>query len=124
MPEVSLGLDQRVAIPDDSYLIPYFNDLYDYFESGPPVYFVTRELNVTQRGHQQELCARFTTCEQESLTNILESERKRPNISYIAASTASWIDDYFRWLDPASEECCVEKGQTCFAERDPAGKIT
>ncbi|PQE21447.1 patched sphingolipid transporter protein [Rutstroemia sp. NJR-2017a BBW] len=36
MPEVALGLDQRVAIPDGSYLIPYFNDLYDYFDSGPP----------------------------------------------------------------------------------------
>jgi Niemann-Pick C1 protein len=124
MPEVSLGLDQRVAIPDDSYLIPYFNDLYDYFESGPPVYFITRELNVTQRVHQQELCARFTTCEQESLTNILESERKRPDISYIAASTASWIDDYFRWLDPASGECCLDGRKTCFEDRDPAWNIT
>ncbi|KUJ12254.1 multidrug efflux transporter AcrB transmembrane domain-containing protein [Mollisia scopiformis] len=124
MPEVSLGLDQRVAIPDDSYLIPYFNDLYDYFESGPPVYFVTRELNVTQRVHQQELCARFTTCEQESLTNILESERKRPDVSFIAASTASWIDDYFRWLDPASESCCLDGRKTCFADRDPAWNIT
>ncbi|KAF8862201.1 multidrug efflux transporter AcrB transmembrane domain-containing protein [Acephala macrosclerotiorum] len=128
IPEVSLGLDQRVAIPDDSYLIQYFDDLYDYFESGPPVYFVTRELNFTERVHQQEICARFTTCEQESLTNILEQERKRPNISYIAASTASWIDDYFRWLDPLSEDCCVEgvgrNKHTCFEGRDPPWNIT
>ncbi|KAF4635304.1 hypothetical protein G7Y89_g2792 [Cudoniella acicularis] len=124
IPEVALGLDQRVAIPDGSYLIPYFNDLYDYFESGPPVYFVTRELNVTERVHQQQLCSRFTTCEQESLTNVLEQERKRPNISYVASTAASWIDDYFRWLDPQAESCCVEKGKTCFAERDPAWNIT
>jgi Niemann-Pick C1 protein len=124
IPEVSLGLDQRVAIPDESYLIPYFNDLYDYFESGPPVYFVTRELNVTERVHQQQLCARFTSCQQNSLTNILEQERKRPNISYIASSTANWIDDYFRWLDPDLEDCCVEKGNTCFAGRDPPWNIT
>jgi Niemann-Pick C1 protein len=124
IPEVSLGLDQRVAIPDESYLIPYFNDLYDYFESGPPVYFVTRELNVTERVHQQQLCARFTSCHQNSLTNILEQERKRPNISYIASSTANWIDDYFRWLDPDLEDCCVEKGNTCFAGRDPPWNIT
>jgi len=122
MPEVTLGLDQRVAIPDDSYLIPYFNDLYTYFDSGPPVYFVTRELNVTQRKHQQEICSRFTTCEQESLTNILEQERKRPGVSYIASSAASWIDDYFRWLD--LEDCCIEDGKACFAGRENAWNIT
>ncbi|KAG9245386.1 patched sphingolipid transporter-like protein [Calycina marina] len=124
MPEVTLGLDQRVAIPDDSYLIPYFNDLYDYFESGPPVYFVTRELNVTERKHQQQLCSRFTTCEQESLTNVLEQERKRSNTSFIASTPANWIDDYFRWLDPDLEECCIEDGKTCFKDRKPAWNIT
>ena len=124
MPEVQLGLDQRVAIPDDSYLIPYFNDLYDYFDSGPPVYFVTHELNVTERVHQQQLCARFTTCEQESLTNVLEMERKRPDLSYIASTPANWLDDFFRWLDPELEECCVENGNVCFEDRDPAWNIT
>jgi Niemann-Pick C1 protein len=124
IPEVSLGLDQRVAIPDDSYLIPYFNDLYDYFDSGPPVYFVTHELNVTERVHQQQLCARFTTCEQDSLANILEMERKRPNISYIAATPANWIDDYFRWLSPELDKCCVENEKTCFEGRNPPWNIT
>jgi Niemann-Pick C1 protein len=133
MPEVALGLDQRVAIPDGSYLIPYFNDLYSYFESGPPVYFVTRDVNATERAHQRQLCARFTTCEQESLTNILEQERKRPDTSYIASTAASWVDDYLRWLDPDLEQCCVEKEKndrgrveerTCFANRVPAWNIT
>jgi Niemann-Pick C1 protein len=123
IPEVSLGLDQRVAIPDDSYLIPYFNDLYDYFESGPPVYFVTRELNVTERKHQVQLCSRFTACEQQSVTNVLEQERKRPDISYIANSAASWIDDYFRWLDP-DLPCCIEDGEACFSNRVPEWNIT
>jgi len=123
IPEVKLGLDQRVAIPDDSYLIQYFNDLYDYFDAGPPVYFVTRELNATQRAHQQQICSRFTTCESQSLTNVLEQERKRANISYIAAPAASWIDDYFRWLNP-EQECCMNGRVPCFEDRDPAWNIT
>lgn len=117
IPEIELGLDQRVAIPDDSYLIPYFNDLYDYFDAGPPVYFVTREFNVTQREHQMEVCARYNTCQQMSLTNILEQERKRSNVSYIASPTASWIDDFFQWINPANEDCCVENRKPCFAGR-------
>ncbi|POS86734.1 hypothetical protein EPUL_001735 [Erysiphe pulchra] len=124
IPEVSLGLDQRDALPSDSYLVPYFSDIYKYFDSGPPVYFVTRKLDVTKRLHQQQLCSRFTTCEQQSLTNILEQERKRSDISYIASTTASWIDDYFRWLDPNLESCCVESGKTCFKNRQPPWNIT
>lgn len=128
IPEVKLGLDQRVAIPDDSYLIPYFNDLYDYLDIGPPVYFVTRELNATQRETQQKICARFTSCEQTSLPNILEQERKRTDVSYIISPAASWIDDYFLWLSPDLDSCCVEgKGKsrkTCFADRKPAWNVT
>lgn len=125
IPEVKLGLDQRVAIPDGSYLIPYFNDLYDYMETGPPVFFVTREFNATQRKYQREVCSRFTTCEQMSLTNILEGERKRPDVSYISSPAASWIDDLFLWLNPdLGENCCVEDGEACFANREPPWDIT
>ncbi|KAH8170849.1 patched family protein [Sarocladium implicatum] len=124
LPTIQLGLDQRVAIPDGSYLIPYFDDLYDYLEIGPPVYFVTRNTDVSQRREQQELCARFTTCDDLSLANTLELERQRPDVSYIASPTASWIDDFFLWLNPIYEECCVENGETCFADRQPAWNTT
>lgn len=124
IPEVKLGLDQRVAIPDDSYLIPYFNDLYDYFNAGPPVYFITKEVDATKRKFQRQICARFTTCQSLSLTNILEQERKRTEVSYISSPAASWIDDFFLWLNPQFEECCVEKGSSCFQDRDPAWNIT
>lgn len=124
LPEVELGLDQSYAIPSDSYLIDYFSDLYAYFGAGPPVYFVTRQVNATARLQQQDLCARFTTCNQYSLTNILESERKRPEISFIADSTASWVDDFFSWLNPDLEACCVDGSHACFAGRDPPWNST
>lgn len=125
LPEVALGLDQRIAFPRGSYLIPYFNDLDAYFNTGPPVYFVVHDLDVTEREHQRELCGRYSTCDSYSLTNVLEQESKRPNISYITGSTASWLDDYFTWLNPSNENCCVdEKGQTCFQNRDPPWNIT
>ena len=124
LPGIQLGLDQRVAIPDGSYLIPYFNDLYDYLETGPPVYFVTRGVDVSKRQEQQEVCSRFTSCQPLSLTNTLELERQRPEVSYISSPTASWIDDFFMWLNPIYEQCCVENGSTCFAGRDPPWNTT
>ncbi|KAL4921504.1 patched family-domain-containing protein [Aspergillus aurantiobrunneus] len=123
IPEVALGLDQRIALPSDSYLIQYFNDLSEYFGSGPPVYFVTRNVNVTERQHQQQLCGRFTTCEEYSLPFVLEQESKRPNVSYISGSTASWVDDFFYWLNP-QQDCCYEHGDLCFEDRSPGWNIT
>ncbi|KAK7414623.1 niemann-Pick type C-related protein 1 [Neonectria punicea] len=124
LPQIQLGLDQRVAIPDGSYLIPYFNDLYDYLEIGPPVYFVDRGADISKREQQQAACSRFTTCQPLSLTNSLELERQRPESSFISSPTASWIDDFFLWLNPINDQCCVEHGSACFADRDPAWNTT
>lgn len=123
LPDVPLGLDQRIAIPGDSYLINYFNDLYDYFGAGPPLYFVTRNLNVTAREPQQDLCAKFGSCKGFSLANVLEGERKRPELSYVSDATASWIDDFFLWLNPELN-CCLDGTTPCFADRDPAWNRT
>lgn len=123
IPEVALGLDQRIALPSDSYLISYFNDLNAYFGTGPPVYFVTRNVNATERKHQQQLCGRFTTCEEYSLPFVLEQESKRPNVSYLTGSAASWVDDFFYWLNP-QQDCCREDGKLCFEDRVPPWNIT
>jgi Niemann-Pick C1 protein len=123
IPTVELGLDQRIAIPNGSYLIDYFNDLYAYFNTGPPVYFVTRELNVTERQHQQELCSRFSTCETFSMVNVIEQERKRTDVSYLATTAASWIDDFLFSLKPELG-CCMDGGKPCFEGRDPPWNLT
>lgn len=107
LPTIELGLDQRIAVPSDSYLVQYFDDLYDYFNSGPPVYFVVRDADVTDRDTQQALCGRFSTCDEFSLANIVEQERKRPEVSYIQDPPAIWIDDFFQWLNPSLDQCCL-----------------
>lgn len=116
IPQIKLGLDQRIALPSDSYLIQYFDDLYGYFGSGPPVYFIARDLNMTERVHQEQTCGLFAACEIYSLSSVLEQESHRPEISYMKTGAASWIDDYFLWLNPASECCVNDDGTTCLTE--------
>ncbi|CDR43227.1 CYFA0S11e01926g1_1 [Cyberlindnera fabianii] len=112
LPGIQFGLDQRIAIPSDSYLIEYFNDLYDYFNTGPPIYFVVDGMDVTERENQQKLCGKFTTCDKYSLANILEQERDRSELSTIAEPVASWIDDYLTFLNPQLDDCCRYKKGT------------
>ncbi|KAI0033352.1 multidrug efflux transporter AcrB transmembrane domain-containing protein [Vararia minispora EC-137] len=137
---IKLGLDQRLALPSESYLVEWFNDMDSYLDIGPPVYFVSQNVNVTARKGQQHLCARFTTCDELSIANLLEVERKRTNVSYLSQPSASWIDDFLRWLNPDFEECCrvlkrdpskfctsrdrPRNCQPCFAGREPAWNTT
>ena len=91
--------------------MPYFDALEKYLDIGPPVYFVSTGFNVTDRSDQRHLCGRFTTCDGFSLANVLEAERKRPESSFINQPSASWIDDYLHWLDPANDCCRVRKAK-------------
>ncbi|EER41524.1 patched sphingolipid transporter [Histoplasma capsulatum H143] len=111
LPTVALGLDQRIAIPSDSYLIDYFNDMYDYFGSGPPVYFVTRDVNITTRNHQKQLCGRFSTCEEYSLA-LSSTDPSVPmnppwNISLHGMPEGSEFIHYAqKWLQSPTDETC------------------
>jgi len=110
-----------------------------YFDVGPPVYFVSQETNVTSLSGQRTLCGLFTTCEDGSVANALEAERKRPESSFISQPTASWIDNFLKWLDPATNCCRVRKNdhsqlcspsdserrcQPCFQDRQPGWNVT
>ncbi|THH20160.1 hypothetical protein EW146_g1160 [Bondarzewia mesenterica] len=125
MQHIELGLDQRLALPSESYLIPYFDSLDAYLDVGPP---------------RQTLCGRFTTCDDFSVANVLEAERKRPEVSFISQPTASWVDDFLNWLNPTMDSCCrVRKRdptrfctaqdssrlcQPCMLGKEPAWNIT
>ncbi|KAJ3563392.1 hypothetical protein NP233_g8970 [Leucocoprinus birnbaumii] len=111
---MKLGLDQRLALPSDSYLVPYFDSVDAYLDVGSPVYFVAKDVDVTKRPNQQGLCGRFTTCEEFSVANRLEAERKRGETSFINQPTASWIDNFLSWLNPVNDECCRVR------KRDPS----
>jgi Niemann-Pick C1 protein len=107
---------------------------------GPPVYFVARDVDVTQRPGQQALCGRFSTCDDLSIANRLEAERKRTESSFIAEPSASWIDDFLRWLNPSNFQCCrVRKAdpsvfcsprdrerlcQPCYQDKQPPWNVT
>ncbi|KAL5488039.1 NCR1 [Sanghuangporus weigelae] len=136
---IQLGLDQRLALPSDSYLVPYFDAVDKYLDVGPPVYFVASEVDVTTKTGQRHICGRFTTCDDFSLANVLEVERNRSESSFISQPAASWIDDFLHWLNPANGCCRVRRAKpdvfckardsprlcrACLDDHDPAWNIT
>ena len=51
-----IGLSQSIALPKDSYLQDYFNDMSKYLRTGPPVYFVIKgDYDYTNKANQNKV---------------------------------------------------------------------
>ncbi|XP_035022028.2 NPC1-like intracellular cholesterol transporter 1 [Hippoglossus stenolepis] len=102
---VTVGLDQELAMPKGSYMLDYFQFLYKYFEVGVPVYFVTkRGFNFTTVEGMNSVCS-SAGCDEFSLTQKIQYATNDPDLSYLAIPANSWVDDFIDWLNPGSK-CC------------------
>lgn len=117
-PHVSIGLDQTLALPEDSYLQQYFRDMNAYLHTGAPVYFVVRDWNYGTVADQNAICNSIG-CEPDSMLATLNSAARYANETYIALPFSSWLDTYFQWLNPANNygttNCCrvFRNGSLC-----------
>uniref|UniRef100_A0A1A8RVZ4 Niemann-Pick disease, type C1 n=1 Tax=Nothobranchius rachovii TaxID=451742 RepID=A0A1A8RVZ4_9TELE len=103
--KVEIGLDQKLSMPDDSYVLDYFNNLSEYLHTGPPVYFVVEDgLNYSSLEGQNSVCG-GVGCDNNSLVQLVYSASLISNYTTIASNPSSWLDDYFDWVKPQST-CC------------------
>ncbi|KAL3681041.1 hypothetical protein R1sor_023997 [Riccia sorocarpa] len=106
VPKLVPGLDQRVALPRDSYLQGYFGNLTEHLRVGPPVYFVVKDLNYSTESNQVNLLCSISHCEPNSLVNEVAQAALVPDQSFIARPAASWLDDFLVWMSPEAFGCC------------------
>lgn len=105
LPGIEIGLEQDLAMPKDSYLKKYFQDLKNYVAVGPPVYFVVTEgLDLRNTSVQNALCSGLH-CNIDSITNQIYVASKMPKKTYIRKPSSSWIDDYFDFM--STPGCCM-----------------
>ncbi|KAM9216146.1 NPC1-like intracellular cholesterol transporter 1 [Dugong dugon] len=101
---ITVGLNQELALPKDSYLLDYFLFLNRYFEVGVPVYFVTTVgYNFSSMAGMNGICS-SAGCDNYSLTQKIQYATEFPEESYLAIPASSWVDDFIDWLTPSS--CC------------------
>ncbi|BBN15246.1 Niemann-Pick C1 protein [Marchantia polymorpha subsp. ruderalis] len=106
VPNLVPGLDQRVALPRDSYLQGYFGNITEHLRVGPPVYFVVRDYNYSTESNQTNLLCSISQCEPNSLLNEVSRAALVPDTSFIARPAASWLDDFLVWMSPDAFGCC------------------
>ncbi|XP_062027066.1 uncharacterized protein LOC133743216 [Rosa rugosa] len=100
------GLEQKIVLPQDSYLQGYFNNISEYLRIGPPLYFVVKNYNYSSESrHTNQLCS-ISQCDSDSLLNEIARASLIPESSYIAKPAASWLDDFLVWISPEAFGCC------------------
>ncbi|KAI3459954.1 hypothetical protein Pfo_016617 [Paulownia fortunei] len=115
------GLEQQIVLPQDSYLQGYFNNVSEYLQIGPPLYFVVKNYNFSSESrHTNQLCS-ISQCDSNSLLNEIARASLVPESSYIAKTAASWLDDFLVWLSPEAFGCCRKftNGSFCPPDDQP-----
>ena len=73
VPQIEVGLDQEISMPDDSYVLKYFEYLKSYLSVGPPFYIVLNssdhKFDFTDERMQNKICG-TAGCDPDSLQVI------------------------------------------------------
>lgn len=66
------GLEQETALPRDSYLQPYYKDVYGYLRVGPPLLVVVKDLNMSRHAQDVDAVCSISGCKDDSLLNQVQ----------------------------------------------------
>nr|DBA24360.1 TPA: hypothetical protein GDO54_012030 [Pyxicephalus adspersus] len=105
--KVEIGLDQSLSMPDDSYVLKYFESLNKYLHTGAPVYFVVEEGHDYKTKEGQAMVCGGAGCNNNSLVQQIYNAAQLDNYTKIGYAPSSWLDDYFDWVKPQSTCCRV-----------------
>ncbi|KAG8178263.1 hypothetical protein JTE90_018810 [Oedothorax gibbosus] len=105
--KIDIGFDQKLSVPEDSYMLRYFDYLEKYLSVGPPVYFMINDgYNYSSKTSQSKICSAHSFCASDSLTSEMGRMVMVKDRTYIAFQPISWMDSFFEYLQ--SESCCFE----------------
>ncbi|XP_059098084.1 NPC intracellular cholesterol transporter 1-like [Tigriopus californicus] len=121
IPQIRIGLEQEIAMPDDSHVLKYLNALKTDLSVGPPLYFVVNRtrsdspFNFALGESQNKVCG-GRGCNSDGLQAQIKLWSRRPQLTRLATPAQSWIDDFFSW----AQYCCKHDGtgQTCTGTSD------
>lgn len=127
LPRLERGLDQKIALPQDSYLQQYYTDVANLLRVGPPVSFVVRNLKLEDswdRSDVPKVCS-VAGCLDDSLLNRVALWARSPWISHLSGPASSWLDDFISWTSPEIPQCCrvFPNGTACPPPDQPPCRI-
>ena len=136
VPRVEIGLDQELSMPEDSFVLKFFEWMKLYLSVGPPIYLVVNntggQLDLSRPEDQNLLCSGELGCREDGVAGQVNLWKQYPDQSYIATAAMSWMDDYLTWVATPGPEnakdvmhCCrFYENTTMFCNHDFATEPT
>lgn len=122
VPHIEIGLEEELSMPDDSYVLKYFEYLEKFGCVGAPVYFVLKHgYNFSNYEMQNKICSHLG-CNKDALLIQLKLASQIPNRTFIAVPSSAWIDDYFEW-SLEGKFCCRIHDNGSFCRREPVDDV-
>ncbi|KAB7495176.1 Niemann-Pick C1 protein [Armadillidium nasatum] len=112
IPKMDIGLEQDIGMPDDSYVIKYFEFMGLYLSVGAPIYFVMKEGFNFPNIDEQNIICQTQGCNEDSVLARIFYASEAPDVTSVATGPTSWIDGYFSWITDSvgrrdvSQACC------------------
>ncbi|KAL5248779.1 hypothetical protein ACHWQZ_G017834 [Mnemiopsis leidyi] len=102
----SIGLDESLALPSDSHVKSYFDDIFEYLNLGPQVHFVFRSpIEGTPLEIFDEEIHRQLVDSPTSVYNLMKMYSDDDNERYLTGTVGSWLSQFEdNWL--TSSTCC------------------
>lgn len=114
--KIPIGLDQQVAMPEDSYMQRYFEYLNSYLEVGPPLYFIIKgDFHYEDPRYRRVICRDHAGCNERSLPALINAFTKKNTL--MTRLRSNWMDSYMTFM--ASSNCCynnMTSGQFCYSK--------
>lgn len=111
IPQIRIGLEQEIAMPDDSHVLKYLNALKTDLSVGPPLYFVVNRtrsdapFNFATPKSQNKVCG-GRGCNSDGMQAQIKLWSLESHLTRLATPAQSWIDDFFAW----TQYCCKHDG--------------
>ncbi|XP_077969319.1 NPC1-like intracellular cholesterol transporter 1 [Styela clava] len=103
---ITVGLDQDLSVPLDSYILNYFDYMEKYLSVGVPVYFVTRgPFNFSNPDSGHYVCS-TAGCYPYSAVQQISFAAQNPEYWKIETPSNSWYDDYSDWVSGFGQKSC------------------
>lgn len=102
--KIDIGLDQSMSVPEDSYMLDYFEAQKSDLRVGPPVFFVLKKGVKFHIEDQRKYICSMSGCE-DYLASEIQNAAIQSGKSRIAVSSDSWIDSYYSWGND-EDVCC------------------
>ncbi|KAM9981704.1 hypothetical protein ACTFIY_004001 [Dictyostelium cf. discoideum] len=111
--QIPIGLDQKVALPRNSYLQAYFTNMNQFLEVGPPMYIVVKgNYDFSIPSIQNQFCT-VGGCNNNSVINTFD------NAPFISPGISSWLDDMLQWSGTVG--CCTAFDNGTYCNSDEPG---